>query len=111
MHLKKILKNLMTEKDLKSQDMARDLGISPALMSSIVYGRRKMTQEMLENIIIAYDVNGDQRDQLIISFLKSMSWIADIKITFFREGIIQEYRGYILARVAQKRKSTCAEDL
>ena len=74
--LGKFLRNLRNENDEFMIDMAKKLGISPSLLSSIETGRRKISTDLKETLIKTYNLSENSINLLNESISKTQKSVS-----------------------------------
>lgn len=65
------IKILRVKREIKQKDMAKMLGISSAYLSAMEIGRRPVKQDNIRNIINAYQLDGEEIDEIWEAYYNS----------------------------------------
>lgn len=73
--LGKYLRKLRIEKDILLKDMAEDLNITPAYLSSIEHGKREASIKLIDLVISKYELSMNEQKSIFEAFNKSKSQV------------------------------------
>ena len=69
------IRKIRLDRQMLLKTMADDLGVTPAALSAVETGRRKVPKKWLDTIIELYDLSEEERDELIQASERSLKEI------------------------------------